>query len=161
MISQDLLNAVFSTDMKIGTISAPIDQSWWFFRLTWSFPLYQLVLWWLEVSTWTSRWLQLAEKMFSHQTLYAAYTMRVWRTDSKCRCPECRSLFAADPLPRYPKCHPPFANWDKCRSVTFATAHLPFCDKCRPKLPPNTVTFLPMWLLPLWDNCHWIPLFAM
>ena len=76
MICQDLLNAIFSTDMKIGTISAPIDQSWWFFRLTWSFPLYQLVLWWLEVSTWPSRWLELAGKMFSHQTLYAAYTMR-------------------------------------------------------------------------------------
>ena len=81
MICQDLLNAVFPTDMKIGIISAPIDQSWWFFRLIWSFPLYQLPLWWLEVSTWPSRWLELAGKMFCHQTLYTAYTMRVWRQE--------------------------------------------------------------------------------
>ena len=61
---------VWAAFSKFWLIISPAN--WWLFWLIWSFPMYQLALWWLKVPTWSSRWVKLAGKMISQDLLNVA-----------------------------------------------------------------------------------------
>ena len=50
---------------KIAIFQAPVDQSWWFLWLIWSFHMCWCVLWWLELPKSPLRGLKLAWKRIS------------------------------------------------------------------------------------------------
>ena len=91
--------------------------------------------------------------------------MAPFANGSRCRFPECRSSFAADFLPLYPKCPFPFATLGHLPPLTFAALDicLPGTNATFNQHPKNGIfaswllppeTFAVLGHLPLWDICH-------